>query len=79
MLGRSHLYNGIELDAIAAIPDLVDIGISAIMVDTTLLDKKTASESVGRALRARDLALNERRSLAKRPNTTTGHLFRGVS
>lgn len=79
MLGRSHLYNGVELDVVPVIPDLVDIGISAVMVDTTLLDKKAAADAVGRAVRARDLAVSERRAVAKRPNATTGHLFRGVS
>lgn len=79
MLGRSHLFNGVELDAVPTLPDLVDIGISAVMVDTTLLDKKAVSDAVARARRARDAALQERKALSKRPNTTTGHLFRGVS
>lgn len=79
MLGRSHLYNGVELDAVPVISDLSDIGISAVMVDTTLLDKKATADAVGRARRARDLAASEHRAVGKRPNTTTGHLFRGVS
>ena len=79
LLGRSHLYNGIELDAVPFMPDLADIGISAVMVDTTLMEKKSASDAVGRAVRARDLAASEHRAVGKRANTTTGHLFRGVS
>ena len=79
LLGRSHLFNGVSLDAVPTIVDFADIGISAIMVDTTLMGKKAASEAVGRAVRARDLALSEHRALAKKPGTTTGHLFRGVS
>jgi putative protease len=78
MLGRSHLYNGVGLDIAQNIADLIDIGISAIMVDTTLMDKKAASDAVSRAVRARDLALSEHRSVGKRPNTTTGHLFSRV-
>jgi putative protease len=77
-LGRSHVYNGIELDAIAALPDLIDMGISAVLVDTTLMDKKSAEAATGRVVRAIDMALREHRSLDKRPNTTTGHLYRGV-
>ena len=77
-LGRSHIYNGIELDAVAAIPDLIDMGISAVLVDTTLMDKKSAEAATGRVVRAVDVAIREHRSLDKRPNTTTGHLFRGV-
>ena len=79
MLGRSHLYNGIELDAVPTLPDLVGIGVSAIMVDTTLMDQRAVSDAVGRTLRARDKALQKGEAVAKRPNTTTGHLFRGVS
>ena len=78
MLGRSHLYNGIELDAIPTIPDFVDMGISAVMVDATLMDKKTTELAVKRAVRAVDAAVNDHRALDKRPGTTTGHLFRGV-
>ena len=79
MLGRSHLYNGIELDIAQNIVDLVDIGVAAIMVDTTLMDRKGASDAVTRAVRAQDLAISEHRAVGKRTNTTTGHLFRGVS
>ena len=79
MLGRSHLYNGIELDAVPTLLDLVGIGVSAIMVDTTLMDQRAVSDAVGRTLRARDKALQKGEAVAKRPNTTTGHLFRGVS
>ena len=79
LLGRSHLYNGIELDAVPTMSDLLDIGIDAVMVDTSLMPKQQAADAVARALRARDLAVSEHRALPKRPNTTTGHLFRGVS
>ena len=79
LLGRSHLYNGVQLDIAQNVVDLVDIGIDAIMVDATLMDKKETSDAVGRAKRARDLALSEHRAIGKRPGTTTGHLFRGVS
>ncbi len=78
MIGRSHLYNGIELDAAGALPDLIDVGVSAFMVDTTLMTKQEAESAVGRIVRACDLALSEHRAVQKRPNTTTGHLFRGV-
>ena len=79
VLGRSHLYNGIELDVASVIPDFIDMGISAFMVDTTLMDKKTAESAVKRVVRAVDLALAEGRSIERRSGTTTGHLFSGVS
>ena len=78
-LGRSHLYNGIELDAVPTLPDLLDMGISAVMVDTTLMSKQEANSAVTRARRALEQAQSERQSVQRRPNTTTGHLFRGVS
>ena len=73
MMGRSHLYNGIELDLASALPDLADMGISAVMVGTTLMDKKTTEAAVKRIVRAVENGKAERR-----PGTTTGHLFRGV-
>ena len=79
VLGRSHLYNGIELDAVSVVPDFVDMGISAFMVDTTLMDKKTAESAVKRIVRAVEMATTSRRAMERRPGTTTGHLFRGVS
>ena len=77
-LGRSHLYNGVELDLSAAIPDLIDIGVDALMVDTTLMSKQQAQAAVARIVRARDAAATGQPAPQKRPGTTTGHLFRGV-
>ena len=78
MMGRSHLYNGIELDVASALPDLIDMGISAFMVDATLMDAKTTEAAVKRIIRTADMAREDRRAIQKRPGTTTGHLFRGV-
>ena len=78
-IGRSHLYNGIELDAISALPDFIDMGISAFMVDTTLMNKSTAEAAVKRIARAVEIAKDQHRSMERRQGTTTGHLFRGVS
>lgn len=78
-LGRSHLYNGIELDAASAIPDFVDMGISAFLVDTTFMDKKAAESAVRRIVRALEIATTSQGGVERRPGTTTGHLFRGVS
>ena len=74
VLGRSHVYNGVQLDIAQVMPDLASIGISAVMVDTTLMDKRETADAVARAVRARD-----GKSVAKRTGTTSGHLFRGVS
>ena len=77
-LGRSHIYNSVQLDVAHAAPDLVAAGISAFMVDTTLMNGEETAQAVGRAVRARDLALRDGNTVAKISGATSGHLFRGV-
>lgn len=77
-LGRSHLYNGIALDACASMMDLIHCGIDGFMVDTTLLGKEEAAKAVRHALRANEIARSDHRAIEKKRGTTTGHLFRGV-
>ena len=79
VLGRSHLYNGVQLDIVPNIPDLLDIGIASFMVDTTLMTKEDAYTAVARAVKARDAAVSGKAPLPKKPGTTSGHLFRGVA
>ncbi|WP_165172312.1 DUF3656 domain-containing protein [Adlercreutzia sp. ZJ242] len=78
-LGRSHLYNSVALDVVPAIPDLLAAGISAFLVDTTLMNGEQAAQAVGRAVRALKVAQADGNTLAKLPDTTSGHLYRGVS
>ena len=78
-LGRSHLYNAVELDVAHAVPDLVAAGVSALMVDTTLMNVDQVSKKVARAVRARDIALKSGDRVSRAEGTTTGHLFRGVN
>lgn len=77
--GRSHLYNAVSLDLCHLLPDLVSAGISAFMVDTTLLNVKEAAEATARAVHACDLYTRTGEAIGKREGTTTGHIFRGVS
>lgn len=79
VLGRSHIYNGISLDVASALSDLIDIGIDAVMVDTTLMSARETERMVGRVVGARNLALAGKGSVSKSRGTTTGHLFKGVS
>lgn len=79
VLGRSHLYNAVELDVAHAVPGLVAAGVSALMVDTTLMNVEQVSKKVARAVRARDIALKSGDKVSRADGTTTGHLFRGVS
>lgn len=76
--GRSHLYNSVRLDVAQALPELLAAGISSFMVDTTLMNREEADQAVARVKRALSVAQNDGNALAKTPNTTTGHLFRGV-
>ncbi|WP_367178795.1 DUF3656 domain-containing protein [uncultured Slackia sp.] len=79
LCGRSHLYNAVRLDAIHLACDLIAAGVSAFMVDTTLMNVQQTTEVVSRAVRARDIALKGDNRLPKAEGCTTGHLFRGVS
>lgn len=78
-LGRGHLYNGVILDVAHVVPQLLEAGVRALMVDTTLMTMEDAGTAVARAVRARDLALKDGSSVPKVSGATTGHLFRGVS
>lgn len=78
MLGRSHLFNGVELDVVHAIPDLLACGVSAFMVDATHMDERQTAKAVSRAVRALESAKAGGQALPKPKGTTTGHLYRGV-
>ena len=78
-MGRSHLYNAVELDVAPAMPDPMAAGVSAFMVDATLMNAEETAHAVGRAIRALHVAQNDGNAIAKMPDTTSGHLYRGVS
>lgn len=76
--GRSHLYNAVQLDVAHTLPELISAGVSAVMVDTTLMNVSEVSKKVARAVRARDIALKGGNRVSKAEGATSGHLFRGV-
>lgn len=78
-MGRSHLYNAVELDIASSMPELLAAGISSYMVDAALMNAEETAHAVGRAIRALHVAQNDGNAIAKMPNTTSGHLYRGVS
>lgn len=78
-LGRGHVYNSVMLDVAQAVPELIAAGVSALMVDTTLMNVEETTAAVTRAVRARDVAQRDGNALAKMPGTTSGRLYRGVS
>lgn len=77
--GRSHLYNAVALDIAHAVPELIEAGVSAIMVDTALMNVEETTKAVQRAVRARDIALSGGNRVAKSEGATSGHLFRGIA
>lgn len=77
--GRSHLYNAVPLDIAHLVPDLLQAGVSALMVDATLMNTSETAEAVARAVRARDIGLKSGNAVSRAEGTTTGHIFRGVS
>ena len=54
------------------------VGSSKIMISRPVNAEETA-HAVGRAIRALHVAQNDGNAIAKMPNTTSGHLYRGVS
>ncbi len=79
LYGRSHLFNAVSLDNAHALPELVRAGVTAVMVDTTLMTVAETTKAVQRAVRARDIALRSGDSVSKAEGVTSGHLFRGVT
>lgn len=77
-LGRSHLYNSVQLDVAHALPEIIQAGITWLMIDATLLNVEETAQAVQRVVRARNLAHAQNASVAKEAGCTSGHLFRGV-
>ncbi len=76
--GRSHLYNAVQLDIAHLMPELMNAGVSMVMVDTALMNVDETTKKVQRAVRARDIARKGSNKVAKAEGATSGHLFRGV-
>lgn len=76
--GRSHLYNSVTLDVVPDISDLLAAGVTMFLVDATLMDVEQASQAIGRTREALQAALEGQPAVPKMPNTTSGHLHRGL-
>lgn len=77
VFGRSHVYNAVRFDAVHVVKELMEMGVSSFMVDTTLMSPDETSKAIARVVRAIDAA-KRGASVAKAEGCTTGHLFRGV-
>lgn len=76
--GRSHLYDGVALDATPQIPALLHAGVTRFLVDGTLMDADELARGVARAKRALDAALAGRTPDKRMPGSSSGCLFQGV-
>lgn len=76
--GRSHLYDGVQLDATPQIPQLLRAGVTRFLVDGTLMNIDMLSRSVARTNRALDAARSGRTPDKRLPGTSSGCLFQGV-
>lgn len=76
--GRSHLYDGVQLDATPQIPQLLRAGVTRFLVDGTLMNIDMLSRSVARTNRALEAARSGRTPDKRLPGTSSGCLFQGV-
>lgn len=76
--GRSHLYDGVQLDATPQIPQLLRAGVTRFLVDGTLMNIDMLSRSVARTNRALEAARSGRMPDKRLPGTSSGCLFQGV-
>lgn len=76
--GRSHLYDGVCLDATPQIPQLIRAGVSRFLVDGTLLDNEELARAINRVKRAVDAAKAGRTPDRRLPGMSSGCLFQGV-
>lgn len=76
--GRSHLYDGVQLDATPQIPQLLRAGVTRFLVDGTLMNIDMLSLSVARTNRALEAARSGRTPDKRLPGTSSGCLFQGV-
>ena len=76
--GRSHLYDGVQLDATPQIPQLLRAGVTRFLVVGTLMNIDMLSRSVARTNRALEAARSGRTPDKRLPGTSSGCLFQGV-
>ena len=77
-LGRSHIYNSVELDIANAVPELIAAGVTQFMVDTTMMNTEETAHAIGRAVRALEIGRRDGNAVAKVNGATSGHLYRAV-
>lgn len=76
--GRSHLFDGVLLDATPQIPQLLRAGVSRLLVDGTLMEPDELARMTARARRAIAAALAGRTPDRRLPGSSAGCLFNGI-
>ena len=73
--GRSRIYAAHPLDATPQVGELVEAGVTRLMVDATLLASNEAARAVTRAARALAAVRDGRKPEPREAGATSGHLF----
>lgn len=77
--GRSHVYNAVPLDLTAALPELLECGVSALRLDLETVPANTAASWVARVRQALQDTLAGRTPVTpEKGSVTSGHFYRGV-
>ncbi|MBQ9690811.1 MAG: U32 family peptidase [Eggerthellaceae bacterium] len=76
--GRSHLYNSVMLDTNLVMAELVAAGVTAFMIDATLMSVEETTEAVAHTVRTRNMLFHNGIMPEKKKGATTGHLFRPI-
>lgn len=73
--GRSRIYAAQPLDATPQMGELIDAGVSRVMVDATLLSAEETAHEVGRVIESIAAIHAGRRPAPREDGATSGHLF----
>ena len=73
--GRSRIFSAPPLDATPQTGELVDAGVTRLLVDAQLMDAREVAAVVSRAAAALRAALAGRRPAPRAKGATSGHLF----
>lgn len=76
--GRSHLFDGVLLDATPQIPQLLRAGVGRLLVDGTLMEPEELARMTARARRAIAAAAAGRTPDRRLPGSSAGCLFNGI-
>ncbi len=76
--GRSRIWSAHPLDATPQVAELLEAGVTRLLVDATLLSPAQTTFAVERTARAIATAQAGRRPAARVQGATSGHLFSGI-